>query len=81
MPLKEPLGIGEMSQENHHSDPFGHRGSPNREIRWCDRHGYFIDIDACKARSVRIAFCSRCIWKWRQLPLPFPPTAEEKRYR
>lgn len=74
---REQLEMGEMSEENHHGEPFGRQVSPNREIRWCDRHGYFIDIEACKARALRIAFCGRCLWKWRQLPLPFPPMVED----
>jgi hypothetical protein len=76
---REQLGIAEMWEENHRSEPFGNQGSPNRDIRWCERHGYFIDIEACKARAVRITFCGRCLWKWRQLPLPFPPMAAERK--
>ena len=42
------------------------------ENRWCERHGYFIDVDACQARALERVYCGRCLVRWRQLPLPFP---------
>ena len=75
----ERQGIAEMPAGNHRRESFGDQSSPNRDIRWCERHGYFIDIEACKARALRISSCGRCLWKWRQLPLPFPPIAEQRK--
>ena len=46
-------------------------GYSKREHRWCERHKYFIDIEACKARSVRQPYCRRCLIEWRQLVFPF----------
>jgi hypothetical protein len=42
------------------------------EDRWCERHGYFIDVEACKARARQRQTCGRCLARWRQLSLPFP---------
>jgi hypothetical protein len=42
------------------------------ENRWCEQHGYFIDVDACRARALQRLYCGRCLVRWRQLPLPFP---------
>jgi len=47
----------------------------SRENRWCEKHGYFVDYEACSARAQSKSFCRRCLWKWRQMPLPFPDTA------
>ncbi len=43
------------------------------KIRWCESHQYFVDLDACLARSRRYPCCRRCIRKshTRQLILPF----------
>ncbi|MBU2053532.1 MAG: hypothetical protein KJ936_13410 [Proteobacteria bacterium] len=49
------------------------------ENRWCERHGYFIDMDACRARARRRRFCGRCLARWRQLSLPFPPISPSGR--
>jgi hypothetical protein len=48
---------------------------PSRENRWCEKHGYFVDFEACSARAKNKSFCRRCLWKWRQLPLPLPDSA------
>lgn len=45
---------------------------PTVENRWCERHGYFIDVEACKARARQKRSCGRCLARWRQLSLPFP---------
>jgi hypothetical protein len=50
-----------------HSD---FEGSP-RENRWCERHGYFIDLNACEARAKTRRSCARCIARWLQLSFPF----------
>ncbi|MCX5819172.1 MAG: hypothetical protein NT047_04600 [Deltaproteobacteria bacterium] len=42
------------------------------ENRWCERHGYFIDVEACRARARQRQICGRCLARWRQLSLPFP---------
>ena len=43
------------------------------KIRWCESHQYFIDLDACQARSRRHPSCRRCLHKshTQQLSLPF----------
>jgi hypothetical protein len=43
------------------------------KIRWCESHQYFIDHDACLARSRRNPSCRRCLSKshTQQLSLPF----------
>jgi hypothetical protein len=42
-----------------------------RENVWCDRFGYFIDLDACAARSYQKRVCRRCFATLIQLSLPF----------
>ena len=42
-----------------------------RENNWCEKYGYFIDLDACKARSYKRSVCRRCYKLLLQLPLPF----------
>jgi hypothetical protein len=49
--------------------PEGHTTAENR---WCEKHGYFIDVDACRARALQKRSCGICLARWRQLPLPFP---------
>jgi hypothetical protein len=39
--------------------------------RWCERHGYFIDLTACEARAKTRSSCGRCIARWQQLSFPF----------
>jgi hypothetical protein len=46
------------------------------ENRWCERHGYFIDVEACRARAIKRHICGRCLARWRQLSLPFPELFE-----
>lgn len=38
---------------------------------WCDKFGYFIDLDACRARSYQKSVCRRCYASLLQVPLPF----------
>lgn len=45
-------------------------GPKPRETRWCERHGYVIDIDACRSRARKNPRCRRCYSRWRQIPLP-----------
>lgn len=49
----------------------GDMQTPSRQSRWCERHGYFIDLDACEARAKTRLSCGRCIARWRQLSFPF----------
>jgi hypothetical protein len=42
-----------------------------RENVWCDKFGYFIDLDACSARSYQKSVCRRCYASLLQIPLPF----------
>jgi hypothetical protein len=44
---------------------------PYRENVWCAKYGYFIDLDACRARSLQQKNCRRCFASLIQLPLPF----------
>jgi hypothetical protein len=42
-----------------------------RENVWCTKYGYFIDLDACRARSLQQKTCRRCFASLIQVPLPF----------
>jgi hypothetical protein len=46
-------------------------GNAGRENNWCAKYGYFIDLDACQARSLNRAVCRRCYKSLLQLSLPF----------
>jgi hypothetical protein len=54
----------------------GQTGAPEAlpaiENRWCERHGYLIDLCACRARAEKRPYCRRCLARWQQLSLPFP---------
>jgi len=43
----------------------------HRENVWCSKYGYFIDLDACRARSLQQKTCRRCFPSLIQMPLPF----------
>jgi hypothetical protein len=43
----------------------------SRENVWCAKYGYFIDLDACRARSLQQKNCRRCLACLIQMPLPF----------
>jgi hypothetical protein len=43
----------------------------SRENVWCAKYGYFIDLDACRARSLQQKTCRRCFASLIQVPLPF----------
>jgi hypothetical protein len=42
-----------------------------RDNVWCDKFGYFIDLEACQARSYQRKVCRRCYASLLQVPLPF----------
>jgi len=42
-----------------------------RESNWCAKYGYFIDLDACNARSFNRPVCRRCYKSLLQLSFPF----------
>ncbi|MHB8137356.1 MAG: hypothetical protein ACYDGO_03090 [Smithellaceae bacterium] len=42
-----------------------------RDNVWCSKFGYFIDLDACRARSYQKKVCRRCYSTLTQLRLPF----------
>ena len=42
-----------------------------RENVWCEEYGYFIDLDACRARSLQQKKCRRCYASLIQVSLPF----------
>jgi hypothetical protein len=44
---------------------------PGRKNSWCEKYGYFIDLDACQARSLNRPVCRRCYKSLLQLSLPF----------
>ncbi|MGP8004812.1 MAG: hypothetical protein ACLPSL_13560 [Smithella sp.] len=44
---------------------------PCRENVWCAKYGYFIDLDACRARSRQQKSCRRCYASLIQVPLSF----------
>jgi len=44
---------------------------PSRENRWCEKYGYFIDIEACRSRALSKPHCGRCLCRWRQASFPF----------
>jgi hypothetical protein len=43
----------------------------SRENIWCEKYRYFIDLDACSARSLQRKTCRRCYASLLQVPLPF----------
>jgi len=43
----------------------------SRDNVWCNKFGYFIDLDACEARSYQKRVCRRCYATLTQLSLPF----------
>ena len=47
------------------------KDKPRRENVWCAKNGYFIDLDACRARSLQQKHCRRCYASLIQVPLPF----------
>jgi len=49
----------------------GAETQPGRENNWCEKYGYFIDLDACNARSLNRSACRRCYKSLLQLSLPF----------
>jgi hypothetical protein len=55
------------------------RNSQQRQYvtRWCEKHGYMIDITACASRALKRPYCRRCLNAWRQIPLPFPAVKTE----
>jgi hypothetical protein len=42
-----------------------------RENVWCAKYSYFIDLDACRSRSLQQKNCRRCYASLIQVPLPF----------
>jgi hypothetical protein len=58
-----------------HDNNCGHSSNayaqPGRENNWCEKYGYFIDLDACQARSMNRPVCRRCYKSLLQLSLPF----------
>ena len=48
------------------------KGQRVTENRWCEKHGYVIDVDACRARALLKRSCGICLSHWQQLSLPFP---------
>jgi hypothetical protein len=51
------------------SSPLGEK--QHREHVWCTKYGYFIDLDACRARALQQKHCRRCYASLIQMPLPF----------
>jgi hypothetical protein len=42
-----------------------------RENVWCKKFAYFIDLEACKVRSLNRPVCRRCYKSLIQLSFPF----------
>jgi hypothetical protein len=55
-------------EDLHSADASGRAG---RENNWCEKYGYFIDLDACRARSLNRAVCRRCYKSLLQLSFSF----------
>jgi hypothetical protein len=51
-----------------------HPPMADRESTWCAKYGYFIDLDACRARSLNRPVCRRCYKSLLQLELPLGKT-------
>jgi hypothetical protein len=47
------------------------KAKPYRDNVWCSKYGYFIDLDACRARSLQQKHCRRCFANLIQMSLPF----------
>jgi hypothetical protein len=54
-----------------HADDLSLKEKPRRENVWCEKYGYFIDLDACRARSLQQKHCRRCYASLIQVSLPF----------
>jgi len=50
---------------------FDYEAKTCRENVWCKKYSYFIDLDACRARSLQQKYCRRCYASLIQVPLPF----------
>lgn len=71
--LREQTRKGETMQPDDRTPTLGSEsGQQTAENRWCEKHGYLIDVDACRARAMQRRYCGLCLARWRQLPLPFP---------
>ena len=57
-------------------DNLSAKEKPRRENVWCEEYGYFIDLDACRARSLQQKTCRRCYASLIQVPLPFDISKE-----
>jgi hypothetical protein len=64
-----------MKKISHNNlDAGGNLSSEEKQCRenvWCAKYGYFIDLDACRARSLLRKNCRRCFASLLQVPLPF----------
>jgi hypothetical protein len=57
--------------EHNNGVPRESAGEHQRENVWCEKFAYFIDLEACKVRSLNRAVCRRCYKSLIQLSLPF----------
>jgi hypothetical protein len=57
--------------EQNNSAPIELSGERQRENVWCEKFAYFIDLEACKVRSLNRSACRRCYKSLIQLSLPF----------
>jgi hypothetical protein len=60
-----------MKKVVHNLNAIEIKEKPQRENVWCKKYGYFIDLDACRARSLQQKTCRRCYASLIQVPLPF----------
>jgi hypothetical protein len=59
---------------HNHLDAGGDLSSEQKQCRenvWCAKYGYFIDLDACRARFLQQNNCRRCFASLIQVPLLF----------
>jgi hypothetical protein len=60
-----------VRHHNAHAEQCSPAQKHTRDNVWCDKFGYFIDLDACQARSYQKSVCRRCYASLLQTSLPF----------
>lgn len=60
-----------VHQTDTNTNRFSQAHKRDRDNVWCVKFGYFIDLDACRARSYQKSTCRRCYPSLLQVPLPF----------
>jgi len=60
-----------MKKIVHNLNAVENKEKPRRENVWCEKYGYFIDLDACRSHSLQNKTCRRCYASLIQETLPF----------